>query len=763
MPDYEHFTAALDLAQTELECCGMTDARNFDMSVWQLRRLGPRGAAVPPSCCVQRAPASHLNPAPRNATRCQELAPNPEFRHVPGCLAKLEDWYHQQFIVFMLSLFVVALLKLGILLVTIFSCIRLRKRRRELHTFIMNSNRTNENIYETKMSTMHEEPVMAKYIQPNNFYSPRVRNPRIFHSKPNEMRASMLDPEMLREMDPECAVASFRGYKLNLMIPYYSRINSRSVCIADQLNQKITKTKDHAVVDEDEDVNEERAGRTGKGLAQPRELFPQSSSPSPPSPGPGPSSRSYEEEKVVILKRLADTKKRLNAIPSETRNTYVAKKREKQLERKQSPNRSECRLMPGSPATPPARKLMPWEIIEDDPACNELATTPRQQRLEAECDTPTREQNARQTHTVHAKDTKPGPSKENVIPNIIKKDTKSKHNKKEVITGPDYGTKRAEEIFEGWCQTLQAESDEDEEDDIGDIDDKPTPVDITCEESAILPPNLAEDVRQWLEDEDADADKTITTMLPIDHLTFDWTCDHTSFKGQREIFTATPGPTFDLDDTTTPLDIFRKIFDDHLLDLIVTQTNKHSNLLIDQITTEHSRLIKWENTDREEILIFLSILILQGLAPLNVESDYFKENGYLTLKYFKNLMTYNRFTLLKRMIHFSDNMTDLRGLTCAQKKLRKIQPVLDHLNEKFGKLYIPKQNIAIDESLLKWHGRLSFAQKIATKAAKVGVKSYELCESDTGYLWSFFVYTGKDAKTTDGKDRQDENEQPTVT
>ncbi|XP_073959097.1 uncharacterized protein isoform X3 [Choristoneura fumiferana] len=351
------------------------------------------------------------------------------------------------------------------------------------------------------------------------------------------------------------------------------------------------------------------------GLAQPRELFPQSSSPSPPSPGPGPSSRSYEEGKAVLLKRLADTKKRLNAIPSETRNTYVAKKREKQLERF---------LLPDAPPRKQTR--------EDDPACDELATTPRQQRLEAECDTPTsvlsldsaievpgfsplrvdwttgnlRKQtpvtpathrsqkpgpskanlNERNKTPVKLapstlRTQKPGPSKENVIPNIIKKDTKSKHNKKKVITGPDYGTKRAEEIFEGWCQTLQAESDEDEEDDIGDIDDKQTPVDITCEESAILPPNLAEDVRQWLEDEDADADKTITTMLPIDHLTFDWTCDHTSFKGQREIFTATPGPTFDLDDTTTPLDIFRKIFDDHLLDLIVTQTNKHSNLLID--------------------------------------------------------------------------------------------------------------------------------------------------------------------------------------
>lgn len=51
----------------------------------------------------------------------------------------------------------------------------------------MKSNKTNENIYETKMSTMLEEPITAKYIQPNNFYSPRVRNPRIFQSKPNEM------------------------------------------------------------------------------------------------------------------------------------------------------------------------------------------------------------------------------------------------------------------------------------------------------------------------------------------------------------------------------------------------------------------------------------------------------------------------------------------------------------------------------------------------------------------------------------------------
>lgn len=83
----------------------------------------------------------------------------------------------------------VALFKLGILLSTVFSCIRLRKKRQDVHSFIMKSidNNTNENIYERKMGPIHDEPIMAKYIQPNNFYSPRVRNPRIFPSKPNEM------------------------------------------------------------------------------------------------------------------------------------------------------------------------------------------------------------------------------------------------------------------------------------------------------------------------------------------------------------------------------------------------------------------------------------------------------------------------------------------------------------------------------------------------------------------------------------------------
>lgn len=190
LPDYEDFTAAVDLAQTELQCCGMTDARNYDMSIWQLRRLGPRGMSVPLSCCVQDESAtSYLNPAPFNASRCQEIQPNPTFRYVAGCLAPLEDWYQQQYLVLMLGLFVVAVFKVGVLLSTVFSCIRLRRRHQVLHTFAIKSldNNRNENIYESKLNAVRDEPITAKYIQPNNFYSPRIRNPRIFHNRPNEV------------------------------------------------------------------------------------------------------------------------------------------------------------------------------------------------------------------------------------------------------------------------------------------------------------------------------------------------------------------------------------------------------------------------------------------------------------------------------------------------------------------------------------------------------------------------------------------------
>lgn len=67
-------------------------------------------------------------------------------------------------------------------------------------------------------------------------------------------------------------------------------------------------------------------------------------------------------------------------------------------------------------------------------------------------------------------------------------------------------------------------------------------------------------------------------------------------------------------------------------------------------------------------------------------------------------MSYNRFKLILFLLHFEclnyDN-PDVR---------HKIRPVFNHLITNFQAVYIPEENISIDESLLLWKGCQKFKQ-----------------------------------------------------
>lgn len=66
--------------------------------------------------------------------------------------------------------------------------------------------------------------------------------------------------------------------------------------------------------------------------------------------------------------------------------------------------------------------------------------------------------------------------------------------------------------------------------------------------------------------------------------------------------------------------------------------------------------------------------------------------------------------------------------------------------ERFSAVYIPEENnIAIDESLMLWKGRLAIKHYIPMKRVRFGLKSYELCESSSGYwyIWKSMIHTGR--------------------
>ena len=95
------------------------------------------------------------------------------------------------------------------------------------------------------------------------------------------------------------------------------------------------------------------------------------------------------------------------------------------------------------------------------------------------------------------------------------------------------------------------------------------------------------------------------------------------------------------------------------------------------------------------------------------------------------------------MIHFTDPLQE-----DPEDSLKKLSSFLDSLSESFANVYVPEQNVAVDEYLSLWKGRLKFRVYIPSKRERYGVKIYMLCESKTGYLVSFIIYCGGDTKYT---------------
>lgn len=54
----------------------------------------------------------------------------------------------------------------------------------------------------------------------------------------------------------------------------------------------------------------------------------------------------------------------------------------------------------------------------------------------------------------------------------------------------------------------------------------------------------------------------------------------------------------------------------------------------------------------------------------------------------------------------------------------------------------PFENLAIDESLVLWKGRLSFKQFIKTKRHRFGIKIFVLCDVEADFILDIIIYTG---------------------
>ncbi|GFT08632.1 piggyBac transposable element-derived protein 4 [Trichonephila clavipes] len=199
-------------------------------------------------------------------------------------------------------------------------------------------------------------------------------------------------------------------------------------------------------------------------------------------------------------------------------------------------------------------------------------------------------------------------------------------------------------------------------------------------------------------------------------------CINPSAPPPRFAFTNTPEIHLDFDASSGKMQYYEALIDNNLIDLIVHET---------QIVMLNKLL---------GAAFLAGIPEASSKKPTN--EQYWSKRHSISTPFFSKVMSYRRFNLIYRFLHFSDNETFVTE-THECPKLSKIWPVLKYLTIRFKEVVTPDRDVTIDESLMLFKGRLGWKQYMPLKRSRFGIKSYMLCESKSGYVWSLIIYTGK--------------------
>jgi hypothetical protein len=125
---------------------------------------------------------------------------------------------------------------------------------------------------------------------------------------------------------------------------------------------------------------------------------------------------------------------------------------------------------------------------------------------------------------------------------------------------------------------------------------------------------------------------------------------------------------------------------------IASETTKYYQFVTDKIPPyAGSRLKKWRNTIIEELYVVLAVTMLMVRMKKLTILDYWPTDPLLATPQFSDIMSRDRYLLLLRLLHLNDNNQP------EGDRLYIIKPIADHLRTKFSEVFIPFQNLCIDE------------------------------------------------------------------
>nr|XP_034194812.1 piggyBac transposable element-derived protein 4-like [Osmia lignaria] len=219
--------------------------------------------------------------------------------------------------------------------------------------------------------------------------------------------------------------------------------------------------------------------------------------------------------------------------------------------------------------------------------------------------------------------------------------------------------------------------------------------------------NNTDEVLRNLALQEDELNKSGNEQIDDDEFMNDWT----EYMGRHKtfLFIGKHGSQKMISPNSTPLEIFRLIVDEEVINYIVTKTNRFPKQTINaKLITYHARITKWIPTDAGEMEKFFGLMMWMGLVRLPTLPDYWSNQG-----------------IYQQQV--------------PRDRLRKIQSLIDILERKFKELFYPGEDIVIDETLVPWRRRLIFKQYKPNKAHRYGIKLCKLSLVDS-YTWTLKIF-----------------------
>ena len=208
-------------------------------------------------------------------------------------------------------------------------------------------------------------------------------------------------------------------------------------------------------------------------------------------------------------------------------------------------------------------------------------------------------------------------------------------------------------------------------------------------------------------------------------------------------FTQHAGPKVRMgSDQKDPVSYFCLFFTYAVFDVVVLQTNLYTAQ--ERAKNPDKHRMAWHEVDKDEMRTFIALILAMGLVNKPCIHSYWSTDDILQTPFFTNCMSRNRFTKILRYIHFVNNTHLIPRGQDGYDELGKIRPFLEQIRNRFQRVYALSRNLSVDETLVKFKGRLSWRQYMRDKPARFGLKEFTLADAENGYVLDINVYTSKE-------------------